>query len=322
MTVIDVSEALATQTFLTFAGTETYLQYIQGYALREFCAFEVATDEAAFQDMQRGLLAPVAQAAADQGLGLLADCLVWRASQDYITRLGHGAKGVEGVNQAAVARMRKFVSEWRASNAAARACTVIVTGDLGPRGDGYALDGVNAVSVEAARDYHTPQVDALVAAGIDLLMPLTMTNLGETLGIVHAAERAGIPVLVSATVETDGRLPDGMTIADYVRAIDDVTQAYPVGYIINCAHPDHLERTLDAAANSDESWLKRLYGLRANASTRSHAELDDSPTLERGNPHHLAQRMAQLQENHGFTIVGGCCGTDAEHLREIAKACA
>jgi homocysteine S-methyltransferase len=227
-----------------------------------------------------------------------------------------GASGAAAVNERAVRRTRSFVDRWRASSDAARTCPVILSGDLGPRGDGYAVSG--PVSVDAAYEYHAPQVEALARAGVDLLVPLTMTSVNETLGILRAAARAGLPALVSPTIETDGRVPDGTPLGAFVTAVDDATSGAPLGFMVNCAHPTHLEPTLRAAASAGAPWLARFRGLRANASAKTHVELDNSTALDRGDPAALARELADLRRAYGFTIVGGCCGTDAEHLRVIA----
>lgn len=312
---------LASRTFLTFGGSETYLQFIQKFPLREFCAFEVVEDEGAWTRMEQALLRPIADAAASHGLGLLTDCMVWRASTDYVSRLGFGAHGVAGMNRRNVSRTRAFLERWHASSESARATPVILAGDVGPRGDGYAIGSRDPVPVTNARDYHTPQVDALADAKVDLVVAMTMTNLNETLGIVQAAERVRLPVLVSPTVETDGRVPDGSSLGDFVRAVDEATSGYPVGYMVNCAHPTHLGPTLRAAADGGEKWLGRFRGLRTNASARSHQELDNSTDVDRGDPAVLAREMKSLLDAYRFTIVGGCCGTDADHLGRIAAAC-
>jgi len=313
----DVVRALSERTFLTFAGDETYLLYIQGFPLREFCAFEVFDDAQAWRRMQDELLRPIADAAAANGMGLLAGCLVWRASSDYLARLGE--RDLAAVNRRAVELMRAFFDEWRAGNPAARDCPVVLPGDVGPRGDGYAVAG--PVSVDAAYDYHAPQVEVLARAGIDLLLPLTMTSVPETLGFVRAAERAGLPVLVSPTIEPDGRLPDGTPLGDFIAAVDQQTSGTPVGYMVNCVHPSHLRPVLASAARAGAPWLARFRGMRANASTRTHAELDNSTELDRGDPAALARGVGELQRDYRLTIVGGCCGTDAEHLAGIAGAC-
>jgi S-methylmethionine-dependent homocysteine/selenocysteine methylase len=147
-----------------------------------------------------------------------------------------------------------------------------------------------------------------------------MTGVNESIAVVRAAERRGLPVLVSPTVETDGKVPDGSSLAHFVTAVDEATSGYPVGYLANCAHPTHIARVLDEAADAGAAWLARFRGLRANASAKSHAELDNATELDRGDPADLATRMQELRRRHQLTVVGGCCGTDAEHLRRIAAA--
>jgi homocysteine S-methyltransferase len=313
MTRDEIADQLASRTFLTFAGTETYLLFLQGYALREFCAFEVLRDDDAWERTERELLRPIANAAAAAGMGVLADTLVWRASSDYVARLGHGDLGVDGVNSLAVQRLRHF--------AAGSPAPVLVAGDIGPRGDGYSVAGGLPTAGEA-ETYHAPQMEALAAAGVDLIVALTMTSASEAIGLVRAAERADLPVLVSPTVETDGKLPDGTPLGQFVAAVDDATGGYAVGHMVNCVHPVHIEPVLRRAAQAGEAWLERFRGVRANASTKSHAELDAATELDRGDLADLARRMGELRSAHRLTIVGGCCGTDAEHLRGIASACA
>jgi S-methylmethionine-dependent homocysteine/selenocysteine methylase len=124
-----------------------------------------------------------------------------------------------------------------------------------------------------------------------------------------------------ATVETDGTIPDGSALGDFIATVDDATGGYPAGFMVNCAHPVHVEPTLRAAADAGAAWLGRFRGLRANASTKSHAELDEATELDRGDVGDLAARMAAMRARYGLTVLGGCCGADAEHLRAIAARC-
>ena len=140
-----------------------------------------------------------------------------------------------------------------------------------------------------------------------------MNNVPEATGVARAAKAAGIPVAVSFTVETDGRLPSGDDLQDAVAAVDEATGAYPAYYMINCAHPTHFAKAL--AGNP------RIMGLRANASRCSHAELDEAATLDEGDPVELGTEFAALlRENPQLSVLGGCCGTDHRHLSEIGLA--
>ena len=184
---------------------------------------------------------------------------------------------------------------------------MLVSGCLGPRGDGYVAGEV--VDPDDAAAYHAPQIEAFAEAGVDLITVLTLTGTGEAVGIVRAARAAGVPVAVSFTVEQDGRLPDGTSLA---AAITDVDAAGgPDYYMVNCAHPSHIAAGLDEPG----AWRSRIVGIRANASSLSHAELDVATELDEGDPVELAaaqERLRRLLAN--LAVIGGCCGTDARHV--------
>jgi homocysteine S-methyltransferase len=306
--------------FLTAGGTETYLQFLQHYPLRNFCAFELLDDDAAFTTLERAYLHPILDVAIDGRRGLLADALLWRATSDYVTALGYPAADVARFNRLGVERMRQSL-ERRRQQRGAEACPILVAADIGPRGDGYQVPA-EAIAVEAAKDYYAPQLEAVAQAGVDVVCALTMTNVNEGVGIVEAARGLGLPVIVSATVETDGRLPGGLGLGEFISSIDAASAGAPEFYMVNCAHPSHLAPVLEAASQQGDAWLQRFKGFRANASSKTHAELDNSTSLDRGNPGDLAQRLAALQKTHGLRVLGGCCGTDAEHIAAIGQALA
>jgi homocysteine S-methyltransferase len=135
-------------------------------------------------------------------------------------------------------------------------------------------------------------------------------------GIVRAATDAGLPVIVSFTVETDGRLPDGTPLGEAIEAVDAATSSVPEAFMVNCSHPTHFEQVLDGGG-----WTGRIRGVRANASRMSHAELDSADELDTGDPAELAARYVELRERlPALTILGGCCGTDARHIDAIVSA--
>lgn len=145
-----------------------------------------------------------------------------------------------------------------------------------------------------------------------------MNYVEEAVGIARAARRAGMPVAISFTVETDGCLPTGQSLKAAVEQVDAATFAYPCYYMINCAHPTHFEHVLNGGA----SWLARIQGLRANASHKSHAELNESPELDAGNPAELGLQYAGIRTRLShLNVMGGCCGTDHRHVQQIAEAC-
>ncbi|MFN2427345.1 MAG: homocysteine S-methyltransferase family protein [Candidatus Binatia bacterium] len=307
------------KTFLTPGGTETYMLFQQGFSLREGCAFEILDDEPAWARLGRDYLAPIFSAAAAHGHGLLLDTLLWRAHPDFVAALGYPAIDLARFNQLGVERTREAVAQWRAGGPAGANLEVILTADVGPRGDGYQVAD-RELTAEAARDYHRAQIEVLARAGVDLVCALTMTSVAEAIGVTLAAREQGLPVIVSPTVETDGTLPDGTPLGEMIRRVEDATAGAPLLYMVNCAHPAHVEPTLAHARANNADWLRRFRGIRANSSRKSHAELDNSTELDRGNPDTLAREVAGLHRAYDLTVVGGCCGTDAEHVAAIAAA--
>jgi S-methylmethionine-dependent homocysteine/selenocysteine methylase len=150
-----------------------------------------------------------------------------------------------------------------------------------------------------------------------MITAITMTYVEEAIGVARAAANADMPVALSFTVETDGRLPSGQPLAEAIEQVDAETGTSPSYYMINCAHPTHFASVLDQG----ERWRERVAGLRANASTRSHAELDDADELDEGDPANLGARYAELRERlPRLNVLGGCCGTDHRHIAEIRDA--
>ena len=152
-----------------------------------------------------------------------------------------------------------------------------------------------------------------------MVCAITMNYTAEAIGVVRAAQKAGMPVAISFTVETDGNLPTGQPLAAAIQEVDEATDGGPAYYMLNCAHPVHIDQALADGG----PWTGRIRGLRANASRKSHAELNESLDLDIGDPEELASLYAQLREKRlpQLNVLGGCCGTDHRHVERIAEAC-
>ena len=294
----------ADRLFLTDSGLETDLLFHHGVDLPHFAAFPLLATPAG-RTLLTNYFREHLALAERAGLGLIIETPTWRASQDWGDLLGYPAVALAAANRDAV--------ELLAGLAAAVSTPVLVSGCVGPRGDGYRP--AELMTAETAEAYHAPQVNALAAA--DLISGLTLGSAAEAIGIVRAARKLGKPVVVSFTVELDGRLPDGSTLGEAIEEVDRQTQQAAAWFMVNCAHPDHIRPAVEAGAG----WLDRVRAVRVNASTKSHAELDDSDQLDDGNPTVLAQQVVDLRQHlPELRILGGCCGTDLRHLTEIARA--
>ncbi len=288
--------------FLTDSGLETDLVFNHGVDLPAFAAFPLLGGPR--EQLLRDYYAAHVAVAEKHGLGLVLETPTWRANADWGLELGYDAAALDRANRAAVA----LIEDVRAG----ASVPVVLSGNLGPRGDGYVVDRVMTAPEAAA--YHVPQIASLAAAGADLITVLTLTYAAEGIGIALAVRDAGLPVVLSFTVETDGRLPDGSALDDAIDEVDAATDAYPAYYMVNCAHPDHF-------ASASSQWGGRLRGVRANASRMSHAELDECEVLDDGDPVELGRQLADLHRSApGVTVIGGCCGSDIRHIRELAVA--
>jgi homocysteine S-methyltransferase len=295
--------------FLSDGGLETSLVFLDKIELPHFAAFTLLEDELGRERLMSYYVPYLELCAEMPGAGFILETPTWRANPDWAALLGVDAVRLRAANTQAAQMMCSMRSRW----APRLNGPVVVSGVIGPRGDGYIADAPG--SVDEAADYHHGQAEALGAGGVDMLSAVTMTTSAEALGISIAARRLGLPVAISFTVETDGRLPSGESLGDAIERVD--ASAPPAYFAINCAHPTHFSGALTAG----KPWVERIRGLRANASAKSHAELDESTELDIGDPKDLAQRYRGLKGVlPRLNVLGGCCGTDWRHLRAVRDA--
>lgn len=300
--------------FITDGGLETVLIFHQGIALPDFAAFVLLKDLMGRETLRRYYEKYVAIAQKYE-TGLILESPTWRASSDWGQRLGYTAKGLADLNERAIALLQEIRAESETSQS-----PMVVSGCVGPRGDGYSP--TNLMDADTAERYHTEQIAAFASARADMACAITMTYAEEAIGIARAAQTAGLPIAISFTVETDGHLPSGQSLQSAIEQVDRETQSAPVYYMINCAHPTHFQNVLAAEEASSNGWISRIYGLLANASRLSHAELDEAETLDDGSPTELGRQYAKLREHlPNLTVLGGCCGTDHRHIEAICSAC-
>lgn len=290
---------LAGRPVVTDGGLETDLIYHHDVDLPDFAAFVLVDDERG-QALLARYYDEYVDIARRAGAALQLETPTWRASRDWGERLGYSAAELRRVNRDSVALLDRLRDR-------AGLETFLISGCLGPRGDGYVAGEV--VDPDEAAAYHGPQIEALADAGADLITVLTLTGTGEAIGAVRAARSTGLPVSVSFTVEQDGRLPDGTPLSTAIAEVD--AEGGPDYFMLNCAHPTHMAPALADAGE----WRSRIVGLRANASTRSHEELDAATELDEGDPVELSTAYGQLRPRlPNLALLGGCCGTDAGHV--------
>jgi len=296
--------------FLTDGGIETTLIFQDGLVLPYFAAFHLLREEHGAAALTR-YFRNYAGIASRFGAGLILESATWRASADWGQRLGYSTEQLAEANREAIRLLERLRGEL------VHGKPVVISGCVGPRGDGYVPS--QAMSATEAEAYHRAQIETFAKTAADMICAITMNYSAEATGIVRAARRSAMPVAVSFTVETDGRLPTGQPLREAIEEVDEATAGYAGYYMLNCAHPEHFAGAFDG----DDAWSARIRGVRANASRQSHAELNEAAELDSGNPGELARAYAALRRGplRGMNVFGGCCGTDHRHVERIAEQC-
>jgi homocysteine S-methyltransferase len=298
---------LSSDVFLTDAGVETDLIFNHGIAIREFASFTLlATPEgrAALTRYFEGFL----DLAKERNVGFILDSATWKAHAHWASSLGMTAAELEAANEESM----KFIADLR-SRHATNSKPIVLSAVIGPRGDAYRPEA--KITTKEAEGYFAEQLGWLAATEADMVTAVTFNQASEAAGLARAARAVHLPAVISFTVETDGALPTRQSLADAITEVDDLTDGYPAYYMINCAHPDHFRNVLE-----DAPWARRIRGVRANASRKSHAELDASAELDAGNPTELAGQYGDLTRRMPWlNVFGGCCGSDLRHVTEIAR---
>jgi S-methylmethionine-dependent homocysteine/selenocysteine methylase len=300
---------LSDKTFITDGGLETTLIFHHGYDLPEFAAFDLFKQRNGYETL-RNYFTGYARIAKTHQTGFILESPTWRASRDWGQKIGYSPKDLKEINRLSIAMLEDIRTQWEDEKT-----PMVISGNIGPRDDGYTV--TDKMTAQQARQYHKEQIGTFRETEADLVSAFTINYVEEAIGITWAARDAGLPVVISFTVETDGRLPSGQPLGEAINAVDTATANGPAYYMINCAHPTHFETTLAV----DAPWLKRLRAIRANASAKSHAELDEATELDAGNPDELGLNYADLKAcMPQLNIFGGCCGTDHRHVAAISRA--
>ena len=295
--------------FLTDGGLETTLIFHDGIDLPEFAAFPLLQD-ARGRTKLRDYLRTYLDIASEFEMGFVLESPTWRANSDWGEKLGYDREGLRAANRLAIADLAELRREY-----ADRIPHMLISGCLGPRGDGYSP--TSTMDSRQAEAYHADQVATFADAGADFVSAFTINYVEEAIGVARAARSAGIPSVISFTVETDGCLPTGEPLREAIEKTDAATDGAVSYFMINCAHPTHFEETFQDGGD----WTRRIRGVRANASRLSHEELDESETLDDGDPADLADRLRRMQGLlPDLAVFGGCCGTDDRHIRAIGRA--
>lgn len=293
--------------FLNDAGLETDIIFNRGVDIREFAAHTLLPDHTG-RDVLSNYFREMLSLADKSDAGFILDCPTWKAHMHWAGDLAASEDEIRQANIDSVAFAAGLRNEFSANKQ-----PIVLNALIGPQGDAYAPEA--SVAAAEAEKYHAQQIGWLAETEVDMVTALTFTQADEAIGAVRAAKKVGLPIVVSFTVETNGTLPTGQSLGSAIQQVDAATANGAAYFMVNCAHPDHFSTVID-----DAPWVRRIHGLRCNASRLSHAELDECEVLDDGNPVELAKQYAGLKKRMPWlNVFGGCCGSDLRHITEIAK---
>lgn len=296
--------------FLTDGGLETTLVFHEALEMPHFAAFPLLDNQKG-QDAFNRYFHKYCAIADKYKVGFILEAVTWRASIDWAEKLGYSKQGLDEILHKAVEFLAPYRKQYENVDS-----KFVISSAIGPRGDGYIAE--NIMTMNEAEDYHSAHIETLAKTDTDMLTAFTLNYAEEAIGIARAAKNFNLPVVLAFTLETDGKLPTGQSLKDAIQRVEDDTDNYPIYYKINCAHPTHFENIV----STGEPWLEKIRSLRANASKRSHAELDEAEVLDEGNPEELGNQYRTLRKHlPNLNVLGGCCGTDHRHIEAICKAC-
>jgi homocysteine S-methyltransferase len=293
--------------YMCEGGTETEIMYKHGFDFPHFAVFELLNDPKAVAALT-GMYRQYFEVVAKYKMSALVGGLDYRASPDWGALLGYSAEGLADINHRCIDFLRNISKEYTAE-----IDNILVQGLIGPRGDAYNAN--HSITENEAQDYHSVQLETLKSTDIDLVSALTFNSIPESIGVARAAADLNIPLCISLSLDSSSKLNTGPTLGEAIETIDAATKSSAAFYMINCVHPLEYAPALKA-----ESWMKRIRGVRPNASVMDKMSLCKIGHLEDGNPIELGQQVGDLIHRYPhMDIYGGCCGTWDAHLDQIAQ---
>jgi 5-methyltetrahydrofolate--homocysteine methyltransferase len=211
--------------------------------------------------------------------------------------------------QARVAELNEAAARIARKEADAAERTVVVAGSMGPTGE--LFQPLGPLSAEDGRDAFAEQARALASGGVDVLWIETMSAQQEIEAALAGAAETGLPVVCTCSFDTHGRTMMGITPAE-LAALCEHSPARPAAFGANCG-VGAAELVAVMLSMSQAAASESVLVAKANCGV-PHWEHD--AIRYDGTPPLMAD-YARLVLDSGARIIGGCCGTTAEHLRAM-----
>ncbi len=237
------------------------------------------------------------------GMPFIMNTPTWRTNQERVR-----AAGIQpSINEDAVGFLKSL-----AHQDGNKESIIKIGGTLGCKNDCYLPK--QGLSAPEAEQFHLWQIERLTQGGVDFLLGVTLPSVQEALGLARAMASAGLPYFISFVIDRTGRVLDQTPLMEAIDYLDHALQTPPLAYMVNCSYP-----TFICAEKQPSALFERLLGCAANASSLDHCELDNAENLEAEQVSEWVEAMLTLNREYGMKMLGGCCGTNGEHLRELCK---
>jgi len=271
--------------------------------------YPLLDNPAAMSDL-KAMYSRLLDVAAKHGFIAMLSGLDYRGSPDWAEKLGYSREGLANALERSIGFLRDVAQPYEG-----QVPGILIGGQVGPRGDAYSLN--RTITADEAEEYHGFQLEVLKRADVDFVWAATFNAIPEAVGVARAAARVGLPLGISFMLDSNHRLKSGSSLKEAVETVDaQAGDDRPDYYGINCSHPLEFAPALEQA-----DWVRRVRSLRPNASAKDKIELCSIGHLEEGDAVDLGNRIAGLAQLYPhIDIFGGCCGTWAPHLDEIARS--
>jgi homocysteine S-methyltransferase len=160
--------------------------------------------------------------AAQAALPILLCAPTWRVDEVRLAEAGFD----QSLLFDAVSFMRNLQKEWQAPDSG-----IFIGGLIGPKNDCYRPE--QALSADAAYEFHLWQIERLVQAGVDCIVAQTIPAVSEGLGMARALSRSGIPAIISFVIDSKARVLDNTPLPEAITTIDNSVTILPLGYLVD-----------------------------------------------------------------------------------------
>ena len=245
----------------------------------------------------------------EAGVDVIETC-TFRANRLTLAEYGLGER-VREINLAAARLARKCADAFSTPDQPR-----FVAGSIGPSGKLPSMDDpeLSNISVDELRSIFSEQAAALIEGGVDLLIIETSQDILEVkttiLGIQEAFIKTGksLPIQAQVTLDTTGRMLLGTDISAVLAILENMNIDV-IG--LNCSTgPDFMREPISYLCENSRLPISCIpnAGLPLNVDGQAVYPLD---------PTSFAQTLGEFVEKHGVNVVGGCCGTTPEHLKQL-----